>query len=140
VAGEVAPNWQISAGYAHLDARITESVARQNGVALEDNRAALTPQNSANIWLMHNLGNGFSVGGGMNYVGSRYTSADNLVMLDSYLTADAVAKYQSKRYDVAFNVKNITDKEYFISGHGTSNNLNAPGAPRSAEVTLTLRF
>jgi hypothetical protein len=36
VAGEVAPNWQISAGYAHLDARITESVARQNGVALED--------------------------------------------------------------------------------------------------------
>jgi catecholate siderophore receptor len=140
MAGEIAPNWQITAGYAHLDARITESVARQNGVALEGNRAALTPQNSANLWLMHNLGGGFSVGGGLNYVGDRYTSADNLVTLDSYLTADAVAMYQSARYDVALNLKNITDKEYFISGHGTSNNLNAPGAPRTAELTLRLYF
>lgn len=140
MAGEIAPNWQISAGYAHLDARITESVAKQNGVELEGNRAALTPQNSANVWLMHNLGGGFSVGGGLNYVGDRYTSPDNLVTLDSYLTADAMAMYQSKRYDVALNLKNITDKEYFISGHGTSNNLNAPGAPRTAEVTVTLRF
>lgn len=140
MTGEIAHNWQVFAGFAHLDARITESVARQNGVALEDNRAALTPQNSANVWLMHNLGGGFSVGGGLNYVGDRYTSADNLVTLDSYLTADAVAMYQSKRYDIALNLKNITDKEYFISGHGTSNNLNAPGAPRTAELTLRLHF
>lgn len=140
MAGEIAPNWQLSAGYAHLDARITDSVARQSGVALEGNRAALTPQNSANVWLMHNLGGGFSVGGGLNYVGDRYTSTDNLVTLDSYLTADAMAMYQSKRYDVALNLKNITDKEYFISGHGTSNNLNAPGAPRTAEVTVTVKF
>lgn len=140
MAGEIAPNWQISAGYAHLDTRITESVARQNGVELEGNRAALTPQNSANVWLMHNLGGGLSVGGGLNYMGDRYTSPDNLVTLDSYVTADAMAMYQSERYDVALNLKNITDKEYFISGHGTSNNLNAPGAPRTAEVTVTLRF
>jgi catecholate siderophore receptor len=140
VTGELAENWQIYAGYANLDAEITKSVARQNGVNLEGNRAALTPQNSANIWLMHKLGGGFSVGGGMNYVGNRYTSPDNLVTLESYITADAVAMYQSKEYDVAFNLRNITDKEYIISGHGTSNNLNAPGAPRSAELTLTMRF
>lgn len=140
MTGKIAPDWQVYAGYAHLDARITDSLARQNNVNLEGNRAALTPQNSANVWLMHSLGNGFSIGGGLNYVGDRYTSADNLVTLDSYLTADAVAMYQSERYDVALNLKNITDKEYFISGHGTSNNLNAPGAPRTAELTLRLHF
>lgn len=140
MAGEIARNWQVFAGYAYLDARITESVARQNGVNLEGNRAALTPQNSANVWLMHNLGAGFSVGGGLNYVGDRYTSPDNLVTLDSYVTADAMATYRNKQYDVAFNLKNITDKKYFASGHGTSNNLNAPGAPRTAEVTVTLKF
>lgn len=140
MAGEIAPNWQISAGYAHLDARITESVARQNNVNLEGNRAALTPQNSANVWLMHALGGGFSVGGGVNYVGDRYASPDNLVTLESYVTADAVAMYESKRYDLALNLKNITDKEYYVSGHGSSNNLNAPGAPRTAELTLRLHF
>jgi len=140
MTGEIAENWQIFAGYAHLDAEITKSVARQNGVNLEGNHAALTPQNSANIWLMHNLGGGFSIGGGMNYVGNRYTSADNLVTLESYITADAVAMYQSKEYDIALNLRNLTDKEYFISGHGTSNNLNAPGAPRTAELTLTMKF
>lgn len=147
VAGEIAPRWNIYAGYAHLDARITESIASQNTntapsvrVPLQGNRAALTPQNSANVWLMHDLGSGFSVGGGVNYVGDRYASPDNTVTLDSYLTVDAAAIYRSKKYDVALNLKNITDKEYFISGHGASNNLNAPGAPRTAEVTLRLHF
>ncbi|HEY0562961.1 MAG TPA: TonB-dependent siderophore receptor [Methylophilus sp.] len=140
VAGEIAPNWNIYAGYAHLDARVTESIATQNGQALQGKRAALTPQNSANVWLMHDLGSGFSFGGGMNYVGDRYASPDNTVTLDSYVTVDAAAMYRSKKYDVALNLKNIADKEYFISGHGASNNLNAPGAPRSAEVTLRLHF
>jgi catecholate siderophore receptor len=147
LSGEVAPDWNIYAGYAHLDARITESVATQTTntvpgivVPLEGNRAALTPQNSANLWLMHDLGEGFSVGGGFNYVGDRYASPDNTVTLDSYLTFDAAAIYRSKKYDVALNLKNITDKRYFISGHGASNNLNAPGAPRMASLTLRLHF
>ena len=41
---------------------------------------------------------------------------------------------------VALNVKNVTDKHYFISGHGASNNLNMPGAPRSVELTTRFRF
>lgn len=139
-AGEIAAGWQLSAGYAFLDAEITESVAIQNGVLLDGMRAALTPRHSANLWLVHELGQGYSVGGGLNYVGDRYASPDNLVTLDGYLTADAMAMYRSKRYDLALNLKNITDKEYFISGHGASNNLNAPGAPRTAEVTLRLHF
>jgi catecholate siderophore receptor len=147
LTGELAPGWQVYAGYAHLDARITESIATQTTnttpgvvVPLEGNRAALTPQNSANLWLMRDLGQGFSVGGGFNYVGDRYASPDNTVTLDSYLTLDAAAIYRSKQYDVALNLKNLTDEEYFVSGHGASNNLNAPGAPRTAELTLRLHF
>ncbi|PPC93685.1 MAG: TonB-dependent siderophore receptor [Methylotenera sp.] len=146
-AGEIASRWQVSVGYAYLDAEITDSIATQNTntsppivIALEGNRAALTPRHSANLWLMHDLGSGFSVGGGLNYVGDRYASPDNTVTLESYLTVDAAAIYRSKKYDVALNLKNITDKEYFISGHGASNNLNAPGAPRTAEVSLRLHF
>lgn len=139
-AGEIAPLWRLSAGYAYLDARITESIAVQNGVNLEGNRAALTPKHSANVWLMRELGRGFNLGGGLRYVGDRFTSQDNLVTLDSYLTVDAALIYKAKSYDLALNVKNLADEEYFVSGHGFSNNINAPGAPRSAELTARFRF
>jgi len=140
LAGEIAPRWQLSAGYAYLDARITSSVAVQNGVALEGRRAALTPRHSASLWLLHDLGGGFGIGGGLRYVGDRYAAPDNLVTLDEYVTADAVFSYKTRAYDLALNVKNLTDEDYFVSGHGASNNLNAPGAPRSLELTGRFRF
>lgn len=34
------------------------------------------------------------------------------------------------------NVSNLFDQDYIVSGHGASPNLNLPGAPRSAMVTL----
>ena len=138
--GEIAPRWQIFAGYAYMDAEITDSVAAHNGVALQGNRAALTPRNSANLWLMHQLNDGWSVGGGVNYMGDQYTGPDNTVTLHSFMTADAMAVYRSKRYDLAFNLKNLTDKRYYASAHTSNPNVNAPGAPRRAEVTLTMRF
>jgi catecholate siderophore receptor len=140
LAGEIAAGWQVSAGYAYLDARVTRSVAVQSGVALEGTRAALTPEHSANLWLLHHLGHGFSLGGGLRYVGERYAAPDNLVTLKAYVTADAVLMYKTRAYDLALNVKNLADEEYFVSGHGASNNLNAPGAPRSVELTARFRF
>ena len=138
--GEIAPRWQVYAGYAYMDAEITDSVAAQNGVPLQGNRAALTPRNSANLWLMHQLNDGWSIGGGVNYMGDQYTGPDNTVTLHSFMTADAMAVYRSKRYDVAFNLKNLTDKRYYASAHTSNVNVNAPGAPRRAEVTVTMHF
>ena len=140
MAGEVAPGWQLSAGYAYLDALVTQSVGVQNGVALLGTRAALTPKHSANVWLMRELGHGFSLGGGLRHVGERYASPDNLTRLDAYVVSDAVLMYKTKPYDLTLNVKNLTDKAYFVSGHGASNHLNAPGAPRSVELTARIRF
>lgn len=140
LAGEVAPGWQLSAGYAYLDAVITKSIGLSNGVAIDGKRAALTPMHSANLWLMKDLGHGFRLGGGLNYADDRYAAPDNTVTLDGYVTADAALIYQAKAYDLALNVKNIADKHYFVSGHGASNNLNMPGAPRSVELTARFRF
>lgn len=140
LGGEVSRGWQVSAGYAYLDAIITKSVGVSNGVPMQGKRAALTPKHSANLWLMRDLGGGFKLGGGLNYAGDRYAAPDNLVTLDSYLTADAALIYQTRAYDLALNVKNLSDERYFISGHGASNNLNMPGAPRSVQLTGRIRF
>lgn len=140
LAGEVAPGWQLAAGYAYLDAVITQSIGLSNGVTIDGKRAALTPRHSANLWLMKDLGHGFRLGGGLNYADDRYAAPDNLVTLDGYVTADAALIYQAKAYDVALNVKNLADKSYFVSGHGASNNLNMPGTPRSVELSARFRF
>lgn len=141
LAGEIAKGWQASVGYAYLDAVITKSIARSAAnIPLQGKRAALTPKHSGNLWVMHDLGNNFSLGGGLNYASNRYVGTDNTVSLGSYVTYDAAALYKAKTYDVALNLKNLTDKRYFISGHDSSTMLNVPGAPRSAEVTVRYRF
>ncbi len=140
LAGEIAKGWQLSTGYAYLDAIITKSPTKTDGIPLEGKRAALVPKHSANVWLMHDLGGGFSLGGGANYVGKRFVGTNNTVRLDSYVTYDAALLYKAKSYDLALNLKNLSNEKYFVSGHDASNNLNVPGAPRSAELTARLRF
>ena len=141
--------WKMMAGYAYLDASITDSIAvdksvntpgttTARSVAIKGKRATLTARNTANLWLTKDLGHGFTVGGGANAVGSRFANAGNTVVLPGYVTADAMAAYRTGRYEVQLNVNNIGDTRYIVSGHGSSPNLSLPGAPRT--VALTLRY
>ena len=141
--------WKMMAGYAWLDATITDSIAvdrsvnapgttTASAVAVKGKRATLTSRNTANLWLTKDLGHGFTVGGGANAVGSRYANPGNTVVLPGYVTADAMAAYRTGRYEVQLNVNNIGDTRYIVSGHGSSPNLSLPGAPRN--VALTLRY
>lgn len=49
VSGHLTDKWQIYAGYAYLDAEITKSNSKTNGVANEGQTPTLTPRNSANV-------------------------------------------------------------------------------------------
>ncbi len=141
--------WKMMAGYAWLDATITDSIAvdrsvnapgttTASAVTVKGKRATLTSRNTANLWLTKDLGHGYTVGGGANAVGSRYANPGNTVVLPGYVTADAMAAYRTGRYEVQLNVNNIGDTRYIVSGHGSSPNLSLPGAPRN--VALTLRY
>ena len=141
--------WKMMAGYAYLDATITDSIAvdksvnvpgttTASSVPIKGKRATLTARNTANLWLTKDLGHGFTVGGGANAVGSRFANPGNTVVLPGYVTADAMAAYRTGRYEVQLNVNNIGDTRYIVSGHGSSPNLSLPGAPRN--VALTLRY
>ncbi|MGK5079268.1 TonB-dependent receptor [Janthinobacterium sp. HLX7-2] len=146
---DLRDGWKMMAGYAYLDATITDSIAvdksvnvpgttMANAVAIKGKRATLTARNTANLWLTKDLGHGFTVGGGANAVGSRFANTGNTVVLPGYVTADAMAAYRTGRYEVQLNVNNLGDTRYIVSGHGSSPNLSLPGAPRN--VALTLRY
>lgn len=43
-------------------------------------------------------------------------------------------------YSVQLNVYNLFDAGYIVSAHGNSPNLNMPGAPRNAMLSLQYRM
>ncbi|WP_332776455.1 TonB-dependent receptor [Polaromonas sp.] len=145
--GAVLGSLELSAGYAYLDGKMIESVASMASpqtpvvqIASLGKTAALTPRHSGFVWALKNLGDGFSVGGGLNYVGKRFTSLTNAVTLPSYLTADLAAYYKTKTYEIAVNLKNVTNKQHIVSSHGSHDNLILPGPPRQLLVSLTTKF
>lgn len=139
-SGQLPQGWQLYSGYAYLDSRVVSSVAVDSGQPVQGKRATLTPMHSANLWLTKTLGGGFGAGGGFNYVDDRFANAGNTVTLPRYVTVDAVAWYRVGGLDLQLNVYNLFNREYIVAGHGSNGNLNLPGAPRSAQVTLRHTF
>jgi catecholate siderophore receptor len=138
--GDLSDGWQVVSGYAWLDAKITESIARDDGQLVQGKRPTLTPRNSASLWVSKALGGGFGVGAGVNAVGSRFANPGNTVTLPGYTTLDAMAYYRTGAYDVQLNLTNLADRNYIVAGHGSSKFLNLPGAPRAIQLTARYRF
>ena len=141
LAGEILPGWQVSAGYAFLDGRITKSTAKLEGIPLKGKRPSLTPRNGGNVWTTYRFANGFGLGGGLNFVGDRFAAPNDAVTLEQYVTADAALFYRTRGgLDMTFDVKNLFNKKYFIAAHGGANNFNLPGAPITAQLTVRYNF
>lgn len=148
LSGRPAPGWQVYAGYAFLDTEIVKSTASGTAnygttvvrAGYEGKDAALTPRHSATLWVTRELGQGWSLGGGVQAQASQYAAPDNLVKLPGYAVFDAALLYRSKIYDLSFNLKNMFDREYWASAHGSVNGLNQPGAPRTLQATASYRF
>jgi len=140
LSGELGDGWQLSSGYAWLNAKITESIAKDDGQLVQGKRPTLTPRNSGNVWLSKTLFGGFGAGAGVTSVGSRFANPGNTVTLPGYTTLDAMAYYRTARYDIQLNLTNLLDRSYIIAGHGSSKFLNIPGAPRAVQLTARYRF
>ena len=145
--GRLPYHWEISAGYSYMDGKMVQSVANVNtqqipvvAVSALGKVPSLTPRHSAFLWGMKTLDGGFKVGGGMNYVGERFTSLTNAVTLPAHLTADLAASYSEKAYEIGVNVKNAFNKKYYVSSHGSIDNLILPGAPRELQVAMKVKF
>lgn len=140
LAGDLGNGWKAWSGYSWLGGRMVASVARDDGQAVQGKRPTLTPEHSANAWLSKELTGNIGVGAGVNYVGDRFANPGNTVTLAGYTAADAMVYYRTKALDLQLNVLNLFDREYIVSGHGSSKHLMLPGAPRSFRVTARYRF
>ena len=126
-AGRLLPGWDVRGGITFLDPVILQSNDVSSGVPVQGNRIGSTATHNANLWSTFAMKNGLTVGGGLFHVGNWFTSNDNLVRLDGYTRVDAMAAYRIGRYEVAVNVKNLLDAEYYESSQGNTQIMPAAG-------------
>ena len=128
--GRITDRWQVIGSYTYLDSEVRES-----GTAAEiGNRLGNVPKHSGSLWTLYNFPAGIELGGGVRYVGGRYTNVANTRHVGDYWVADATVGYDiSDQLTLRVNAFNIFDERYadqLGGGHFV------PGAGRSAVATL----
>lgn len=135
VAGQLTDQLSVLAGYSYMDGKIEKSA-----VGLTGNHSALTPNNTANLWLKYQINDHWYAAVGGRGESSRFSAPDNKNVLPGYAVVNAALGYQSERYDVNFNLNNLFDRDYFVSGHSGANDSNMMGDPLNAQIALRYRF
>ncbi|MEH2081244.1 MAG: TonB-dependent siderophore receptor [Nostoc sp.] len=137
LAGEILPGWNIFAGYAYTDARITEDNTLPVG-----NQLYNTPENAFNLWTSYEIqkgsmqGLGFGVG--FFFVGDRQGDLENTFKVPSYVTTDAAIFYKRGQLRTQINFKNLFNVDYF---EATRDNLRVfPGQPFTVQGTISWEF
>jgi catecholate siderophore receptor len=134
--GEVMRNWDIYAGYANMDGRITKTTSS----APAGRRIGLVPEHALSVWNKFNLGSGWGTGLGVIYQSESYTSFNNTVKLPGFTRFDGAVYYTfaGGKTRLALNIENLADKKYYPTAH-SDNNISV-GAPRNARLTLSTSF
>ncbi len=137
LGGEILPGWSIIAGYAYIDAEVTEDNSIPEGTGFGN-----VPEHSFNLWTKYEFQSGplqgFGMGVGLFYVGERPGFFDTSYELPSYLRTDAALYYQRNRFRAALNFRNLFDVTYFESSYGRRRIFY--GEPFAVQGTISWEF
>lgn len=135
---QMAQGLNLTAAYTLLDKKVT----KDNNPVRIGLREAGVPRHSASLWLDNTRpdkqAGGWSFGGGVRYIGSRYDSS-NAYKQPDVLVADAMVRYDADKWRYQLNVQNLFDKQYVVSSYRSYyyDNLH-PG--RTVRLTASCRW
>lgn len=120
--GNATPNLELIAALTLLDTEVTESTVAAN----IGKRPQAVPEYHGSAWARYafdsGLFDGFSLGGGVRFVGGSFADDANTVEADSYVLVDAALRYDLEQLspslggaEVTLNATNLFDKEYYSS-------------------------
>ena len=131
VERSITDRWQISAGYAWQEAEIRAKTT----AAPAGRKVPLVPKHSFALWSRYDVTKSLGFGAGLTARSKSFASISNQVVLPGYARVDAAMFYKVLRgVEAQVNIENLLGANYFAAAHN-DNNI-APGAPRSARVTL----
>ncbi|MBC6435354.1 TonB-dependent receptor [Nostoc sp. HG1] len=138
VGGEILSGWNIFAGYAYTDAKISEDPNPD----LVDNRLTNAPENSFNLFTTYEIQEGdlkgLGIGLGFFFVGDRQGDLDNTFTLPSYLRTDASIFYKKERLRAQVNFRNVFNVDYYETAFGDF--FVFPGEPFTVQGTISWQF
>ncbi len=133
LTGRILPDWQVSGGYTHQDAKLRGN----DFVALGQ-----VPKHQFSLWNRYDFNDQFGAGLGVIHQSGQFaairTSATT-TRLPGFTRVDAALFWDlSDAVQLQANVENLFDTDYFSDAH--NNNNITPGAPINGRVTLRVRF
>ncbi|AMR65535.1 TonB-dependent siderophore receptor [Aquipseudomonas alcaligenes] len=138
ITGNLTREWRVIAGYAYVDAEVTEDNSIPEGTHL-----ANIPRNSASLLNVYEFQEGvvrgLGLGAGIKYVDDRAgkTDATSFEMGD-YTTVDLLSYYQvNEHLRLNLDLKNLFNEDYEESAF---QNYAYPGAPRTVQAGFTYSF
>lgn len=141
VSGQIAPGWELIAGYAYTATKYLQAPIAQVGQVF----STITPRHSFNLWTKHSWTSGtfnrWSLAGGLKAVSdfSSGTGATRVVG-DGYTTVSGQVGYQIDSTTTAsLTINNLFDKTYYekVSNFGRQNFY---GEPRSVMLAVKKMF
>jgi catecholate siderophore receptor len=147
--GQFTRHWAVSAGYTLMNTRadggIVSSATTPSAPATDGSgRLAYTPRSSFTAWSTWRLPHHVTVGAGARYSGEMQRGHDGAIgtpaFTDAYWVFDGMASYGINRHALLqLNVYNLFDKRY-VAAINKSGYRYTPGAPRSAMLTLNIKY
>ena len=148
LTGNITDKWDVFANYTYLDSEIKKGGAANLGTTAnpvyvegynDGNHTPSTPRNTFSFWSTYRIIPSVTVGGGANFVDSRYGNAANTIEVPSYWRYDAMASYKfNKTLDFQLNVQNVFNKRYYDQVFQTHYAHVAPA--RTVLLTTNLHF
>ena len=141
VSGQVAPGWEVLAGYAFTDTKYLQAPVAQVGQVF----ATTTPRHMVNLFSRYAFRTqalrGLSVGGGVSWRSEFYAQSGTMkIASGNYTLVNAQIAYQfNDHLSLSLIAENLLDKTYYekVANFGRQNFY---GEPRRAVLTLTARY
>ena len=126
--GEISPNWNMSFGVAHFNAKDADGKEVQTTSA----------RTTANLFTKYKLDK-WSVGGGLNYKSKTYVDESlGRITQGAYVLTNLMVGYDfDQNIKAQLNLNNIFDEKYY---EGLGMNGMVYGAPRNATLTFRYQF
>jgi catecholate siderophore receptor len=134
LAGRLTRWWNVLAGFTGMSSRITAS----NTAEQEGNALAATPRRSFNLWSTFDLPWEVQVGGGVQFMDTVFSNANNTREAPSYWLVNATAAWRaSQRLTLRANGRNLGNAAY-VDRVGGGHFI--PGSSRSATLSADVEF